>query len=461
VLSRLAWARQRLRARLMSRGVALSAAVAAAAAERGEAGGLPARWVTATVGAALPFAAGERAGFDPTRPAALAEGVLRAMLTTKLRVGAVLVAGLLATGAGLLLPALSADKPDAPPPSEPSGVVTVTKPVRREVAQFEDFTGRIEASVTVEIRSRLTGTLVKVAVRPGAEVKRGDLLFELDPRSYQAELDKAQAELHRAEAQLQRAEREWELNRIAQQSRSVSESDVLRSKAAREEGVAGIQVAKAGLERARLDLDSTRIIAPIDGRIGRVQQDEGNLVGPTTVLTTIVGTNRVYAVFDIDERTYLRLRKSLQAKPTGGGPSCPVRMGLADEQDFPHQGSLEYVDNRADPATGTIRARAVFPNPNGELIPGLFARVRLVLGETRPVLLIPEKAVGTAEGRQFVLVVSGNNTVEWRAVALGPAEGGLRVVREGLGPDDRIIISGLANVRPGAPVQVREAESKP
>jgi RND family efflux transporter MFP subunit len=136
-------------------------------------------------------------------------------------------------------------------------------------------------------------------------------------------------------------------------------------------------------------------------------------------------------------------------------------MGLADEQDFPHQGNLEFLDNRADPATGTIRARVVFPNPNGELIPGLFARVRLVLGEARQVLLVPEKAVGTAEGRQFVLVVSGNNTVEWRAVALGPAEGGLRVVREGLGPDDRVIISGLANVRPGAPVQVREAESKP
>jgi RND family efflux transporter MFP subunit len=456
VLSRLAWARRRLRSRLAARGVALSAAVAAVAASAGEAGAVPGRWVTATAGAALPFAAGGRAGVSSTQSSMLAEGVLRAMFMTKLRIGAVLAVGALAAGTGLLLPTLTAGKPDTPPAGEPSGVVTVSRPVKREVATFEDFTGRIDAAMTVDIRPRLTGMLVKVAFQPGSEVKCGELLFELDPRQYRAEVDKAEAELHRAEARFRRAEAELARAKQLHANRAIGQDDLDRLTADREEAVAGLRVAKAGRERSRLDLDATRITSPIDGRIGRPLLDAGNVAGLTTTLATIVSTNPVYAYFDVDERSFVRLRKQLQG--AGVGQGIVTLLGLAGEEGFPHRGHLRFVDNRANPATGTIRARAVFPNEKGDLVPGLFARIRVMVGEPQQVLLVPEKVVMTAEGRKFVLVVGANNTVEWRAVTLGLEEGGMRVVREGLSADDRVIVGGVANVRPGSPVQPRETE---
>jgi multidrug efflux system membrane fusion protein len=443
VLSRLAWARRRLRVRLAARGVGLPAALALAVAEA--AGAVPARWAASAAGAALPFA---EAGVGLTRPAVLAEGVLKAMLMTKLRVGAVLVLGALAVGAGLLAPGPTAGQPEgAAPPVE----VTVVKPVRREAAEHADFVGRTEPAAWVEVRPRVSGLVERVAFRPGAPVKRGDVLFELDARASQAECAKAEAEVQRAEARLRRVEADLARTRQLKANLAVGQDEVDRFTGEREETRAVLQAARAGLERARLDLDAARVRAPIDGRVGRPLLDAGNLAGPATPLATLVATDPLYAAIDVDERTYLKLRKLLQEE------GCVALMGLAGEEGFPRRGQVEFADVRADPATGTIRVRAAFPNPGGDVLPGLSARVRLVTGASTPELLVPASTVRTVEGRPSVLVVS-NGAVEWRAVTLGAAEGGLRVVRAGLGPDDRVIVGSLANIRPGVPVRPREAD---
>jgi RND family efflux transporter MFP subunit len=460
VLSRLAWARRRLRDRLRARGVGLPAAVAAAAVMGAEAGAVPARWVAATVAAAVPFAAAP--GLGPTRPAALAEGVLRAMFLTKLRVGAVLVLGVFATGAGLMLPARSAGKldepvpaarkPDGPAPAEPPEV-TVSQPVKREVAEFGDYTGRIEAAATVEVRPRVSGLVEKVAFRPGAEVKKGDLLFELDPRTYQVEVDKAQAEVLRAEARLRRADADLVRARQLHATHAVGQDMLDRLAGERDEAQAGLLAARPGLERAKLDLGATKVTAPISGWAGRALLDAGNLAGPTTPLVTIVATDPVYAAFDLDERTFLHLRKLTPE----GGLGVTALLGLTGEDGFPHRGRVESVDNRVNPATGTVRVRAVFPDAGREVVPGLFARVRLVTGPPREALLVPEQAVGAEDGRQFVLVVNGAGTVERRAVTVGQVDGGLRVIKEGLRADDRVIVSGPGAVKPGMTVRPRPA----
>ncbi|HEY1379819.1 MAG TPA: efflux RND transporter periplasmic adaptor subunit [Gemmataceae bacterium] len=450
VLSRLAWARRRLRVRLAARGAALPAALAAVAG--GEAAGaVPARWVAAAVGAAGAFAAGGRSG----RPAALAAEVLRAMLMTRLRVGAVVVFGALAAGTALLLPGTTPGRVDgadkdkaAPQPVE----VTVARPTRRTAGETLEFTGRTDASATVQVRPRVTGTVDKVAFQAGARVKRGDLLFELDPRTYQAELTKAQAEVLRAESQVKAAEvSAARLQRIRELGQVAAE-EIDKAKSAVDEARANLMVAKAGLDRAKLDLDATRVTAPIDGQTGRPLLDVGNLAGPTTTLVTIVATDPMYVYFDVDERSLLRLRKAVR-----GGAAAAVQIGLSHQEGFPHRGAIDFVDNRADPATGTVRVRAKFPNPDGDLLPGMFARVRLTAGEPREELLVPQAAVRTDGGRPYVLVVGKDNAIEWRPVALGPQADGKRVVTAGVGPDDRVIVGGTADVAPGAAIRVREA----
>jgi RND family efflux transporter MFP subunit len=449
VLSRLAWARRRLRERLAARGLGLPAAVAAVASE--SAGAVSAHWVASAVEAARAFAAGGRAGSRAAGPVALAEGVLRAMLMTKLRVGAVLAVGALAAGASLFLPSPTAGQPDRPPGAVPPAEVTVVRPVRREAAEHLDFVGRTEAAATVEVRPRVTGLLEKVAVRPGAKVKRGDLLFELDDRHYRADVAKAEAEVQRAEARLRRASADVDRAR-ARKDAGLSLEELDRVTAARDEAQADLRAARAGLERARLDLEATRVTAPVDGQAGRPLLDAGNLASPATPLVAIVATDPVYAAIDVNEQAFLRLRALVQAG------EVTALLGLAGEDGFPRRGRVESVDNRADPATGTVLVRAAFPNAGGEVVPGLSARVRLVTGGPREVLLVPVGAVQSAAGRPFVLVVGSNGAVEWRAVTLGPAEGGLRVVREGVGPDDRVIVGGLAGVKPGEPVRARDAD---
>lgn len=446
VLSRLATARRRLRARLTARGAAFPAALAIVA---GASGSVPAAWVATAVGAAVEIPAGGR----PGRAAVLAANVLREMLMTRVRVGAVVVFGAAAVGVALLLPVPTSGQPDAPPAAVLPVEVTVTKPVKRSTADHQDFVGRALAAATVQVRSRVSAYVQNVAVRPGARVKRGDLLFELDPRTFQADVDKAKAEVMRAETKLHAAETAAARTKHLQDTRVVSSGEVEVAQSSAAEARAALMVAKAGLDRAALDLGATRVAAPIDGQVGAAVLDAGNLAGPTTVLATIVATDPIPVAFDIDERTFRRLRA------TTHGPT--VQVGLNGEDGFPRTGKVEFVDNEVDPASGTVRVRAAVANAAGDIIPGMSARVRLTVDQPRDEWLLPEAAVRTEAGRQYVLVVGAGNAVEWRAVTAGPVVDGRRAVTAGVGANDRVIVGGLSNVTPGAPLKVRDADAAP
>jgi RND family efflux transporter MFP subunit len=363
-------------------------------------------------------------------------------MSRELFTAAVLAAGALAAGA-------------APPEA------VVSHPVTRDVAETADFTGRIEAAESVELRARVTGYLARVTYKPG-QVKQGDLLFEIDPRPYQAELEKARSELSLREAHLRLATVTLERMRTIAASApgAVGAGELDKLLGEREEAQVAVQAAKASLEVYKLNLDFTRVTAPISGRIGPPLIDPGNIVrADDTRLANLVSTDPVYAYFDLDERTYLRLRRAQADAPTRA--ESPVQLGLADEAGVPHSGKLDATDVRVDPATGTLRCRAVFPNSNGVMTPGMFVRVRLAVAPPAPALLVPERAVGTGQGEPYVLVVNDRNVVERREVRLGPAHEGLRVVREGLRPDDRVVTRDVATLLPGTTVHPRQAGPTP
>jgi RND family efflux transporter MFP subunit len=449
VLSRLAWARRRLRIRLAARGAALPAGLAAIGL--GEAAGaVPARWVTAAVGAAGTFAAGSRTG----RPALLAAEVLRTMLMSKLRVGAVFVFGALAAGAGLLLPGPTTGLTDGPDQAPMPVEVTVVRPTKRTTGESTDFVGRTAASATVEVRSRITSQIEKVAFHPGAKVKRGDLLFELDARPYQVEQERAQAEVRRAESTLRRGDADLSrLQRLAGAPGAVSETAIAHAKGTVDEAQAGVLVAKAGLERTRLDLDATRITSPIDGQTGGTVLSVGNLAAPTATLVTIVAADPVYVDFDVDERSILRLRKLFQHG------DVTAQVGLSGDNDLPRHGKVVFVDNSVEPRVGTVRVRAVLPNSGGDILPGMFARVRLMIGEPREELVIPKAAVRQLNnGTSFVLAVGAGNAIEWRAVTLGHGDDTRQGVTAGIRPEDRVIVDSRL---PAAGVPIRVHETNP
>jgi RND family efflux transporter MFP subunit len=338
---------------------------------------------------------------------------------------------------------------------EPRSRVGVVKPVLRQVTDFEDFTGRVAAIEHVELRARVTGYLIRADFEEGALVKKGDLLFEIDPRPYKVDLDRALALVAQAEARLKSAQIGVKRATQLVQQRVIGQDEHDKIAGERIEAEAAVRVAQAGLAAAQLNLELTRITAPINGRIGRRILDPGNLVkADDTVLATIVSQDPLCVYFEVDERTALRLfekgREGLrpEKKP-------PVLLGLADQTGFPRRGVLDFVDNQLDPRTGTLRLRAVLPNPDGVLKPGLFARVRLPLGEPYQALLVPERATGT-DGlgtRKFVYVVDDKNAVHYRVVKLGTKHDGLVVVTEGLKPDEMVIGSGLQRIRPGSTVE--------
>jgi RND family efflux transporter MFP subunit len=358
-----------------------------------------------------------------------------------------------------LLLAAACGSPPPPPPPPPA--VTVSAVVAREIEHSDEFTGRLQAVDAVEVRPRVSGYVRRVAFTEGSVVSRGDVLFEIDPRPYQAELNRAQAELQSARSRAGLAHSEVERARtlVARQAISGEEMDARLS--AEREGQASIQAAEAMLETARLNLEWTKVRSPISGRIGRAEVTEGNLVQggapAATLLAHIVSIDPIYLYFDTDEHTYLKY--AAPAAGTGAGwrdGSRVVRMALADDAGFAYEGRLDFVDNQLDPATGTIRARAVFANPRGVLAPGLFARVRLGTGERAPATLVRDAAVGTDQDRKFVLVLKGDGTVDYRTVRLGPLVDGLRVVSSGLAGGERVVVNGLQRVRPGMKVQARE-----
>ncbi len=347
----------------------------------------------------------------------------------------------------------------APAPPE----VSVARVLVRNIVEWDEFTGRLVAVDTVAIHPRVSGYIERVAFKEGAEVKRGDLLFLIDPRPYVAELDRARADLQRAvsRAELSKRERERAEKMIGNHAISQEEADE-RFNAEREAG-ASVSAAQAAVDTATLNLSFTRVTSPIAGRVGRAEITEGNLVtggatGAATQLTTVVSLDPIRAYFESDEQIFL---KHISLPPGGARTGAresrtPVFLGLANEEGYPHEGYLDFVDNQVDPGTGTIRARAVFDNKARLFTPGLFARLKLVGSGHHEAVLIDDRAVGTDQDKKFVLQVGSDNATEYRPVQLGPIVDGLRVVRAGLKAGDRIIVNGLQRVRPGMPVTPKE-----
>ena len=329
----------------------------------------------------------------------------------------------------------------APPPA-----VSVAEVVARPLRDFEEFSGRLEPVTSASIQPRVGGFIESAAFAEGAHVRKGQVLFSIDARPYQAEVDRLAAQLKRARTQAELAASNHARGQQLLAKHVIAQQDFDQLATAAQSSRDDIGAAEAALEAARLNLEFTQVRAPIDGRVSRMLITPGNLVTTASVLTTVVSDDPVYAYFDADEQTYLRF-----AHDANRGDS-PVYLGLIDEQGYPHQGRLDFLDNRVDPNSGTIRARAVFANHDGRFTPGLFARIKLVGGDARDRVLIDERAVGTDLGKKFVLALKADNTLEYRPVVLGASIEGLRVVNEGLAAGDVIVVNGLQHVRPGAAV---------
>jgi RND family efflux transporter MFP subunit len=346
----------------------------------------------------------------------------------------------------------SSSGPAAAPPPPP---VTVASATASKIKDWDEFTGRFEAIQRVELRPRVSGYVERVAYVEGSEVHKGDLLFAIDPRPYQAALEHAQAQLAVAKArselassQSERAKRLLEKHAIAQEEHDQRLSELTQASAS-------LAAEQAALDTARLNFGYTRVTSPIDGRVSRAIVTAGNYVtaGETT-LTSVVSLDPIYVSFDGDERRYLHFQ---QKAVTSGHDSTLVQVGLDGEEGFPHAGRVNFVDNAMDPATGTIHLRAILDNADRRLVPGLMARVRLPGSADYDAVLVPDAAVATDQDRRYVLVVGNDGVVEYRAVELGAVDDGRRVVRSGVKVGERVIISGLARARPGQKVTAQEA----
>ncbi len=343
----------------------------------------------------------------------------------------------------------------------PELTVTTARPVSREIADTSDFTGRTESIGRVEVRSRVTGYLTKVNFTEGQEVKKGDLLFEIDPRPFQAKVDSAKAKLKGDEAKLREYTAEYLRNKALHDRRALSLEELQQSEAKRDVVSAQIEGDKAELAQANLDLEFSQITAPVDGRVGDAAVREGNLIAsqsPTaSPLTTIVPQNPMYVYFDVDERTYIERLKRIRAENIPPDrirdAKMQVQLGLADSKDFGFEGVIDFADNRVDPSTGTIRVRAVFENSKRLLAAGLFARIRIAAGEPHQGILFPELALLTDQGLKYVWVVDDSGKVARRNVQLGTKIEGLREITSGLGVNDQVVLIGIQKVREGATVK--------
>jgi RND family efflux transporter MFP subunit len=367
--------------------------------------------------------------------------------------GAVLVLGSCLGLAGCARP--PAETPvEAPPP------VTVSYPVEREVTDYADFTSRTAAVNSVELRARVSGYLDRVNFKEGALVQKGDVLFEIDPRTYQAVLRKAEGDLATVEARLQRLEADLGRARRMIASGAIGQEEYDKIAGDRGEAAAARGAARAAVERTRLDVGFTKVTAPVSGRISRYYVTVGNLVSagdqtPGTLLTTIVSVDPMYAYFDVDERTVQRVKQLIREgqlrSPDDG--EIPVWLGLANEDGLPHRGTVNFVDNQVNAKTGTLRVRGDFPNKDEALSPGYFARVRVPISAPHRALLISERALDTDQGQKIVYVVDRDNRVSSRPVRLGALHDGLREITDGLKPGERVIVNGLQQVRPGMAVE--------
>jgi len=363
---------------------------------------------------------------------------------------AILLAAGVATAAvtGLVATQGHADAPAAAAAAPPPPEVDVAPVVARKITDWQSYSGRLEAVDRVEVRPQVSGAITAVHFRNGALVKKGDILFTIDPRPHLAEVARAEAQVAAAQsavrftaADLDRAQRLVQNATISRQSLDEKENTA-------REAAANLKAAQAALDLARLDLDHTQVTAPISGRVSRAEFTVGNVVASGAAaapLTTLVSVSPIYASFDVDEQTYLRHIATVK-----DAADVPVQLGLANENGYSRNGTVEHVDNRLDAVSGTIRVRAKFDNADGAMVPGLYARVKVGGSVPHDALMVEDRAINTDQDKKFVLVVDGENTVQYRPITPGPAQNGLRVVTSGLSAGERIVVNGIQHARPGA-----------
>ncbi|MEJ2768769.1 efflux RND transporter periplasmic adaptor subunit [Mycetohabitans sp. B46] len=350
-------------------------------------------------------------------------------------------------------PALQAKAANVPSAPE----VDVALVVAKTITDWQSYSGRLEAIEKVDIRPLVSGTIVAVHFKDGQLVKQGDPLFTIDPRPYQAEVDRAQAQLAAARARNDYASTDQARAQRLIVEHAISKREYDEKDNAAREAAANLKAAQAALETARLNLGYARIVAPVSGRVSRAEMTVGNIVSAgagSPPLTTLVSMTPIYASFDVDEQAYLQY---LSRNGHGGG-SVPVQLGLANEEGYSRHGVIASVDNRLDTASGTIRVRARFDNADGSLLPGLYARVKVGGGTPHPAVMIGDSAIGTDQDKKYVLVVTPQGRAEYREVQLGNQQDGLRVITKGLKPGERIVVNGLQRVRPGEPVKVNAVQ---
>jgi multidrug efflux system membrane fusion protein len=337
-----------------------------------------------------------------------------------------------------------ADAQGGPPQAPP---VSVAPAVQRPVADSEEFSGRLEATEFVELRPRVGGTVLKVHFADGALVKKGELLFTIDPRPFEADAARAEAQVASTKARFELAQSELARAQKLLDSQAISKQEVDQLSSGHRTSQADIRAAEAALRIARLNIEYAQVRAPIAGRVSRANVTAGNVVTDQAVLTTIAGVGRIYAYFDGSERTFLRLK---DAKAEGKAPK--VRMALLDEQGFPHEGQVDFIDNRLNPQTGAIRMRVSFDNAAGRFTPGLSARLRMESATAYDAVLVPERAIGTDQTKKFVYVVAGDGKPQFREVHLGALADGMRVVQGGVKGGEHVVVDGLQRIQPGMTV---------
>ncbi len=371
--------------------------------------------------------------------------------------GVLLAAGLLSTGCG------ETSLPPAPGPP----IVTVAVPVEQTVTDHVDFSGKTAAVESVELRARVGGYLQTVQYTEGNEAKKDQVLFGVDPRPYQIELERAQARVKAAKAQAADSESTYQRTARLYRSAATSAEQLEKDRRTRDVSAAALDAAQANVQLKQINRDFANVLSPIDGRVDKADVTVGNMVSANlndaTILTNIVRMEPMYAYFDVDELTALRiLRLQLQGKVAPREKKPPeVLLGLDRDPNYSFRGMIDFVANQVDPSTGTITVRGVFPNKDRALSPGLFAHIRVPLGEPHKVLLVNDRALGTNQGQKFLYVVDEKNTVQYRPVTIGALHHGLREVKDGLKLGERVVINGLLRVRPGVTVEPKSGEMRP
>jgi RND family efflux transporter MFP subunit len=352
-------------------------------------------------------------------------------------------------------------KPSTLAPAQPPPPVTVATPIRKEVVEWDEYTGRTEAVESVEVRPRVSGYIDQISFKDGQLVKPGDVLFVIDQRPYQDVLDEANANRQKADAQRQLKEANFARAERLFQTKVTSKEEYDTSNAERNEAQAEFAQAQASVNSAQLNMDFTKVKSPIQGRISRQLVTRGNLVqADSTVLTKVVSVDPIYTYFNVDQRTVQKYYNQIQSGQLQDPrvSAMPVYLQLEGETGFPHEGVIDFVDNTYTASTGTLQIRARFQNNDASLYPNAFVRIRIAGTPKHRAILVTDNAVGTDQGQKFVLLVDDNSVVQVRPVELGPVVEGLRVVRKGLGLEDRVIINGVVNARPGSNVTAQPGD---